>query len=135
MDAQEKRRRMKARAQTATARKRYKYECAVCGFDVVVATHHIRPVSRGGGSHFSNLINLCPNCHTTVHRIRREGHWLCIDNLSRFYSEKQIAFLISVANELLDCSMGGKRGFRWHENIMTLEKVKNYFKNKEIDNE
>ena len=29
--------------------------------------HHIRPVSQGGGSEFSNLMSLCQSCHTKIH--------------------------------------------------------------------
>lgn len=29
--------------------------------------HHIKPVSQGGGSEFSNLMSLCQSCHTKIH--------------------------------------------------------------------
>lgn len=29
--------------------------------------HHIKPVSQGGGSEFSNLMSLCRSCHTKIH--------------------------------------------------------------------
>lgn len=29
--------------------------------------HHIKPVSHGGGSEFSNLMSLCRSCHTKIH--------------------------------------------------------------------
>ena len=47
------------------AMQHYKHECVVCGFDKIVAVHHIDE------NHFNNdpknLIPLCPNHHEMVH--------------------------------------------------------------------
>jgi phage replication O-like protein O len=42
--------------------------CYICGFDEVLETHHIIPRSKNGNNTIKNKINLCPNCHTLVHK-------------------------------------------------------------------
>ena len=43
----------------------WKEECAICGFDKVVAIHHIDENKQNNNPH--NLIPLCPNHHEMVH--------------------------------------------------------------------
>ncbi|MBO5631441.1 MAG: HNH endonuclease, partial [Aeriscardovia sp.] len=59
-------------------------KCAVCGFDFekaygeagkgFIEVHHIIPVSKRGGSYIldpiNDLVPLCSNCHSMVHRKR-----------------------------------------------------------------
>lgn len=42
--------------------------CAVCGFDITVAVHHITPRREGGKDAVANLIVLCPNHHAMADR-------------------------------------------------------------------
>lgn len=42
--------------------------CYLCGFDRTTEKHHIKPQSEGGNDKVENIIILCPNCHTLVHR-------------------------------------------------------------------
>ena len=46
--------------------------CEVCGYfcHPILHIHHIKPVSKGGEGMPNNLIALCPNCHTTIHRLK-----------------------------------------------------------------
>jgi predicted restriction endonuclease len=46
-------------------------KCKICGFDVLVEVHHIKPRRRNGGggtNDLSNLITLCPNHHAMADR-------------------------------------------------------------------
>ena len=46
-----------------------KYKCAGCG-NLLPARkhfHHKKPVSQGGKNTVSNIIALCPNCHSEIH--------------------------------------------------------------------
>ena len=45
--------------------KNWKQECAICGFDKIVAVHHIDENHDNNDPH--NLIPLCPNHHEMVH--------------------------------------------------------------------
>src|SRR3970282_2244198 len=53
------------------------YRCAVptCRTILALDIHHIWEVSAGGSGDLSNLIALCPTCHTLYHRgtIRQES--------------------------------------------------------------
>lgn len=42
-------------------------KCVICGFDIVIHAHHIKPRSKGGSNHLDNMITLCPNHHAMVH--------------------------------------------------------------------
>lgn len=46
-----------------------KYKCANCGESLPARKHfhHKKPVSEGGKNTTSNLIALCPNCHSKHH--------------------------------------------------------------------
>lgn len=43
-----------------------KNACMICRSPYTVS-HHIEPISNGGGNEWMNLIVLCPNCHHRVH--------------------------------------------------------------------
>lgn len=43
------------------------FKCAWCGVNIT-EKHHIKPYSEGGVNDYTNLILLCPNCHTLHHR-------------------------------------------------------------------
>lgn len=45
-------------------------KCEKCSYDNknVLQLHHIKERSKGGKDVPNNLIVLCPNCHTTIHR-------------------------------------------------------------------
>jgi len=43
------------------------HKCTICGAPWL-ELHHIVEISEGGETAFDNLIVLCPNCHTRVHR-------------------------------------------------------------------
>jgi phage replication O-like protein O len=45
-----------------------KRHCYVCNFKDALEKHHITPVSEGGSNRIENKINLCPNCHTLIHK-------------------------------------------------------------------
>jgi len=49
------------------AKKRDEFACRICGFDTVVAGHHITPRRAGGSNNIENIITLCPNHHAMVH--------------------------------------------------------------------
>lgn len=49
-------------------RKRDNEKCVICGFNVLVEVHHIRPKREGGEDIIENLITLCPNHHTMADR-------------------------------------------------------------------
>lgn len=40
--------------------------CFLCGFDVGVFRHHIKPQADGGKSEKRNIVYLCENCHNKV---------------------------------------------------------------------
>jgi hypothetical protein len=48
-------------------KKRHHFECAWCGVGLT-ERHHIREFSEGGEHSESNLILLCPICHTKTHQ-------------------------------------------------------------------
>lgn len=85
--------------------------CDVCGFSVmnVLHVHHIRPVSEGGLGAKDNLALLCPNCHSIVHLIRKQGDFIFRDegNLEALrvgtnYTEAQLEYLIVIARGVTD---------------------------------
>lgn len=41
--------------------------CQVCGFDDIVAVHHVTPRKNGGSDEPENLLILCPNHHAMLH--------------------------------------------------------------------
>ena len=46
----------------------YPKRCAICGFDIAVEIHHIRPIAKDGMNSVENLIILCPNHHAMAGR-------------------------------------------------------------------
>jgi hypothetical protein len=50
------------------ALRRDRFMCALCDFDIVLHVHHIKSRSNGGDHDPANLVTLCPNHHTMVHR-------------------------------------------------------------------
>jgi 5-methylcytosine-specific restriction endonuclease McrA len=43
-------------------------ECYFCGFDWTLDLHHVIHKSKKGADYPSNIINICPNCHSIIHR-------------------------------------------------------------------
>ena len=52
----------------AQAIKKHGNKCELCGFKLVIDTHHILPKHKGGSHTIDNLIILCPNCHALITR-------------------------------------------------------------------
>lgn len=66
----------------------YGYKCAICGFDFesqygevgkeFIEVHHIVPISSTAGEHdvdpINDLIPVCSNCHSILHRRRPEPY-------------------------------------------------------------
>jgi predicted restriction endonuclease len=43
-------------------------KCMICGWDVIVNVHHIKPRRDGGANDLDNLVILCPNHHAMADR-------------------------------------------------------------------
>lgn len=52
----------------AQAIKKYGNKCELCGYRLVIDTHHILPKNKGGLHEIDNLMVLCPNCHAVISR-------------------------------------------------------------------
>jgi predicted restriction endonuclease len=48
--------------------KKYGTKCELCGYRLVVESHHILSRKRGGLHEINNLMVLCPNCHALITR-------------------------------------------------------------------
>jgi len=48
--------------------KKYGNKCELCGFKLIVESHHILPKNKGGLHEIDNLMVLCPNCHALITR-------------------------------------------------------------------
>lgn len=48
--------------------KKYGNKCELCGYRLVVESHHILPRKKGGLHEINNLMVLCPNCHALITR-------------------------------------------------------------------
>ena len=48
--------------------KKYGNKCELCGYRLVIDSHHILPKNKGGAHDVSNLMVLCPNCHALISR-------------------------------------------------------------------
>lgn len=73
------------------------YRCTICGAPWL-EIHHIDDFTEGGNTEYSNLIVLCPNCHTRAHQ---DG----IPNKKqlRLYKRKQeIAYELPILDRLSD---------------------------------
>jgi hypothetical protein len=60
----------KSRSYRAIAKKHHELKCVVCGFDKIVAIHHIDENKQNNDP--TNLIPLCPNHHEMCH-----SKWKC----------------------------------------------------------
>ncbi len=89
-------------------RKRSNGHCEVCGFfcHPIMNIHHVKPVSKGGNGMPENLIALCPNCHTTIHRLKdteKEGDDQALELIGSWieitYTSEEMRLLGSVAFE------------------------------------
>lgn len=95
-------------------------KCIVCSYAYrgIIVVHHILPIAHGGDNWSGNLVELCPNCHAVVHRIKRifgrhyitdkqldrsvkyQQHLDAIDEeLKKAYSEEQIEVLYQIIEE------------------------------------
>lgn len=106
--------------------KKYKNKCAICswgeGFKDCLQIHHILPVKKyfrvfyeameipDSAFEESNLIVLCPNCHTLIHKLRNETRGgemtpkaLAIWNYFSTKNERNdlFDFVFSIMNSLL----------------------------------
>lgn len=52
----------------SVAKRHFNMSCMICGFDIAVTIHHIKPISDGGKNNPDNLSVLCPNHHAMVHK-------------------------------------------------------------------
>lgn len=48
-------------------------KCKVCGWTLGLEVHHLMPRSLGGTNDLENLVTLCPNHHTEIHALGRQG--------------------------------------------------------------
>jgi len=46
--------------------KKYGDKCELCGYNVSIETHHIKPKHEGGNHEINNLMVVCPNCHVLI---------------------------------------------------------------------
>ena len=46
--------------------KKYGNKCELCGYGLIVESHHILPKNKGGLHEVNNLMVLCPNCHALI---------------------------------------------------------------------
>lgn len=55
-------------------------KCVICNYSRITNVHHIKLKKNGGGNELSNLITLCPNCHSLSHiniiRIINNKKWI-----------------------------------------------------------
>lgn len=76
--------------------------CSICGlsfseiygedFSNIIEVHHIKPISQQDGMYKVNpetdLIPLCPNCHTAIHK-KIKGKELTFEELKSLYESKK----------------------------------------------
>ena len=77
--------------------------CECCGFDFskayervgkdYIEVHHRTPVSQRGGDYVvdpqRDLVPLCSNCHSMIHRLGGQGDCMTLDELKRLYKGKK----------------------------------------------
>ena len=51
-------------------------KCIVCGFVEIIELHHIKALSKGGDNSLFNIIPLCPNHHTLMHKGGSNKFWI-----------------------------------------------------------
>ena len=64
-----------------------KQECPICENPEVLVEHHIEGRDIPNPNHYSNLLNICPNCHAKIHlgRIVIEGWFQTTSGLELFW--------------------------------------------------
>ena len=67
-----------------------KKPCQICNNPEILEEHHIEGRKIPNANHFSNLADICPNCHTKVHlgRIIIEGWFQTTEGLDLFWHEE-----------------------------------------------
>jgi len=79
-------------------------KCYVCGFSIqtILRIHHRIPVSLGGTDEIQNLVSLCPNCHTLVHRLssKRFDGQKVLEFLAPEYSQKASRRIAKLSQEI-----------------------------------
>jgi len=65
-------------------------QCEICGCLHYCDRHHIQSKSKGGNNKWSNICNLCANCHRAVHMgdIIIEGRFLTAHGYQLIYKRK-----------------------------------------------
>jgi hypothetical protein len=65
--------------------KKYGNKCELCGYELSIDIHHIKPKSEGGAHDAKNLMVVCPNCHSLI---TRKILWLgCRKDIPRIRKE------------------------------------------------
>ena len=73
--------------------------CECCGFDFskaypgigeeYIEVHHLKPISQRGGEHQvvpeKDLVPLCSNCHSMIHRVGGQGDCMSLEELKSYY--------------------------------------------------
>lgn len=71
------------------------HKCTICGAPWI-ELHHILPLEKGGKTEYENLIVLCPNCHTRVHKENIPNQ----TQLRHYKLKQEIAYELPVINKL-----------------------------------
>lgn len=50
------------------------HKCVNCGAESNLHLHHIVPLSLGGTNNIDNIVPLCEECHSKVHKLNMKGH-------------------------------------------------------------
>jgi len=83
---------------------RYGNRCYACGFSIhsILVVHHCVPISLGGTDEIENLVLVCPNCHTLIHRFsskRYDGREIS-DFLTPEYSREAIERIAELSHAI-----------------------------------
>jgi hypothetical protein len=65
--------------------------CEICNIDFIkLDKHHIQSKSKGGSNKTYNTIDICPNCHRSIHcaEIIVEGKFLTTDGYKLLWHKK-----------------------------------------------
>lgn len=79
----------------------YGYRCRVCGMDFeeqygeigkdFIEVHHLNPISQTAGEHeldpINDMVPLCSNCHSMIHRGGKDGNPMPLEELRRLYRQ------------------------------------------------
>lgn len=71
------------------------HQCTICRAPWL-EIHHIEELENGGKTEFSNLIVLCPNCHTRVHKTKVPSK----DELRHYKLKQEIAYELPIIGSL-----------------------------------